>query len=106
MLTEIIAKDNSLANKTLSNQLTNVENLSFSPNPNRGQFNINFFVPKASNTQVRIVDISGSIFFQENLSDFSGNYSKQIDISNKVKGLYLLQIVQDDKMMAKKISVQ
>ncbi len=106
VLTEIIAKDNSLANKTLSNQLTNVENLSFSPNPNRGQFNINFFVPKASNTQVRIVDISGSIFFQENLSDFSGNYSKQIDISNKVKGLYLLQIVQDDKMMAKKISVQ
>lgn len=84
----------------------NLQALTFSPNPNRGQFSLSFDMPERGNTLVRIADTAGKVVFEENLGDFEGTYHQKIDISENYKGLYFLQVVQGDKVMTKKIVVQ
>jgi len=107
ILQEIIEENQQTVAKNINptNVLT-VNDLSFYPNPSDGKFEVNFNLSNKGNTTVRIVDLAGKMVFQEELGNFSGNYTKQIDISDKGKGVYLLQIVQDEKMMTKKILVQ
>jgi hypothetical protein len=83
-----------------------VDNLQFSPNPNDGKFNISFDLPEKAKTVIRIFDASNKEIYKEDLGKFSGRYSKQIDISENPKGIYFLQITQNDKAVNKKIVIQ
>lgn len=82
------------------------EDLSFSPNPGDGRFNLSFTLPDAGDATINIMDINGRTVYQEELSDFSGKYNGQIDISGEAKGVYFLQLVQNDKSLVKKIMIQ
>lgn len=84
----------------------NLQELTFSPNPNRGQFSLSFDIPERGNTLVRITDTTGKVAFEEKLENFEGQYNQKIDISENYKGLYYLQVIQGDKVMTKKIVVQ
>lgn len=108
MLEEVLQKGDAgqASNKQAGMSTLNIQELSFSPNPNRGQFSLSFDVPQAGNTSVRILDTAGKVVFEENLQNFEGRYNQRIDISDKYKGLYFVQIIQDNKIMTKKIVVQ
>ncbi len=108
MLEEVFQKGDraQVANKQPRMLMLNIQELSFAPNPNRGQFNLSFDVPQAGNTSVRIIDTAGKVVFEENLQNFEGRYNQKIDISDNYKGLYFVQIIQNNKIMTKKIVVQ
>ncbi len=82
------------------------DNLSFSPNPSIGKFNLSFELEEKGKTEVRIFDSSNKEIYNESLGKFSGRYDKQIDISDNPKGIYFLQITQGDRMLNKKIVIQ
>ena len=52
--------------------------LKVSPNPNDGKFTVEFYIPAAANTDMRIVDINGQSVYHESYPDFKGFYSKRI----------------------------
>ncbi|MGB0931439.1 MAG: PDZ domain-containing protein [Chitinophagales bacterium] len=109
MLNDALKKEGKVAaNKQVTEKMSNLnlQDLTFSPNPNRGQFSLSFDMPERGNTLVRIADTAGKVVFEENLGDFEGAYNQKIDISENYKGLYFLQVIQDDKVMTKKIVVQ
>lgn len=105
--TEALENDEmTAANKTVNTGDLAVSNISFSPNPNNGRFALNFDLPETGVTTVRILDLNGKMVYEDVLGEFSGTYDKEIDISDNYKGLYLLQVIQNEKAMTKKILFQ
>lgn len=80
--------------------------IEFAPNPNDGQFNLEFDLPEKMNTRVMVLDQMGRKVYEEELRNFDGRYSNRIDISSQQNGVYFLIIAQGDKQFTKKIVKQ
>ncbi len=100
-----LLENESIAKTTVDKKLA-VERLSFFPNPSKGVFELSFTLPESGTMTVRIVDAAGKEVFKETKLLFSGQYNKQLDISNNTKGIYFVQIIQNNKVLNKKIVVQ
>ncbi|MCB0396288.1 MAG: T9SS type A sorting domain-containing protein [Flavobacteriales bacterium] len=80
-------------------------NLQFYPNPNDGRFHLSFALEGKQPVQVRVVDLQGKVVFEEEVAGFSGQYSRDIDISGEGSGVYFLQVLQNKKAMTRKIVI-
>ncbi|MEM9886846.1 MAG: PDZ domain-containing protein [Bacteroidota bacterium] len=76
------------------------------PNPTSGIFELRFDLPEEGETLVRLFDSSAKLVYQNQLGRFSGNFREQIDISNRVRGTYFLEIRQDELSISKKLILQ
>jgi hypothetical protein len=85
---------------------TAINNLAIYPNPSRDIFNISFTSEEVQNLKVRILNIIGEELVSENLEQFIGEYTKQIDLNNNAKGIYFLEIEMDDGIINKKLILQ
>lgn len=80
--------------------------LNFYPNPNTGKFTLSFSLKDKGITEVNILNIEGKSVYNEQLQDFSGNYTKEIDISANPKGVYFVKIKQGAHAQVKKIVLE
>ena len=56
---------------------------------------------------VKIVNVVGEVIYTENLEQFVGEYTKQIDLTTYTKGIYFLEITTtNDGMINKKLILQ
>ncbi len=78
------------------------ESLSVFPNPNKGEFTINFD-REVESTQIRITDISGRLVYEG-----SFNKKNRIDLSPEISesGVYLLFIQEGDQQTVKRLVIQ
>ena len=76
------------------------------PNPNRGTFRVHFETKKDDPVTIKIYDEKGETIYMDKLEGPQGKYDKQIDISDKKKGTYILDIRQKGKGIKKKIIVE
>ena len=83
-----------------------IKNLNFNPNPSDGNFKLSFTLPEKGNTKIIIMDSNGKEVYTEKLTDFSGDYNKDINISNESKGLYVIKIQQGEKETNAKIVIK
>ncbi|MEO6883644.1 MAG: PKD domain-containing protein [Bacteroidia bacterium] len=85
----------------------NITQNSFSvfPNPNNGNFTLHFTVNKMSDYTIEIHNVVGQIVYKENLGNFLGTYSKQINLAGFGKGIYMLSLRNSNNQGAKKIIV-
>jgi hypothetical protein len=81
-------------------------NLNVYPNPTRGLFNINFISEELDNFEVLIVDAFGKVIIQESKKDFIGEFTKQVDLSEYPRGIYLVQIKTENSFVSKRIVLQ
>ena len=56
--------------------------------------------------RVRILNIIGEELINENLEQFIGEYTKQINLSDNAKGIYFLEIETNDGVVNKKLILQ
>jgi len=56
--------------------------------------------------RVRILNVIGGELINENLEQFIGEYTKQINIENNAKGIYFLEIESNDGVINKKLILQ
>lgn len=111
---KIIVRDlNSEEKKDLNEKIELNENndlkinkIKFYPNPNSGKFILDFNLEDEGPTAIRIFDMKGNIVFEEEMTNFKGNYNKEIDLSGEGKGIYILKVIQGDKHHSKKIVVK
>jgi hypothetical protein len=82
------------------------ENLNIYPNPTRGLFNISFMAEKVDDFEIIIVDAFGKLGYQEDKQAFIGEYTKQIDLSEFPRGIYMLQIRTGNSFVSKRIVLQ
>ena len=83
-----------------------LETFTVGPNPNTGKFSLSFDISSKGETEIRVLDLNGETIYTEDLGNFSGNYSKEFDISNFAKGVYFLQITQNERAFTKKVVTQ
>ena len=69
-------------------------------------FNISFVSEEKQNLKVRLVNVIGEQLIAEDLKQFVGEYAKEIDLTNKAKGIYFLEIETDDGVINKKLILQ
>jgi hypothetical protein len=82
---------------------TTITNLDVYPNPSRDVFNITFTSETIQDLKVRILNIVGEEIINEDLEQFVGEYTKQIDLSNNAKGIYFLEIETNNGVINKKL---
>lgn len=75
------------------------------PNPTNGLLSVSFQAPEKNNYWLEVRDILGQIIYSESLNNFSGNYTKQIDLNQNAHGLYFLSISTAQQKIVKKIVV-
>lgn len=82
---------------------TSFEDLSIYPNPTTGVLNVNFNAEKQGDIQVKLVNISGQVIFNEVMTTANGQYNNSFDISDQAKGVYLLSIISEKEKIDRKI---
>ena len=83
-----------------------INNLDIYPNPSRDIFNVSFTSETIQDLRVRIMNVIGEELINENLEQFIGEYTKQINLTDNAKGIYFLEIEMDDGMINKKLILQ
>lgn len=81
----------------------NLDRISFFPNPSAGLVNLNFTSTQTGDITISLFDNNGSTLFFEQLNNFTGEYSNQIDLNTQPNGTYYLQILQNGKAYSKKL---
>ena len=90
----------------IESENSSIENLNIYPNPSRDIFNVSFTTEEQQNLKVRILNVIGEHLVNEDLQQFIGDYTKQIDLTNKAKGIYFLEIETDNGVINKKLILQ
>jgi len=90
----------------IDSENSSIGNLTIYPNPSRDVFNISFVSEEKQNLEVRLVNVIGEQIMTEDLKRFIGEYTKEIDLTDKAKGVYFLEIETDDGVITKKLILQ
>ena len=80
---------------------TAINNLDVYPNPSRDVFNVSFTSEDVQNLEVRIINVIGEVVYTENLIEFVGEYTKQVNLITYTKGVYFLEITTDNGVINK-----
>ena len=83
-----------------------INNLSIYPNPSRDIFNVSFTSIAKQDLRVRIMNVIGEEIVSENLEQFIGEYTKQIDLATYTKGIYFLELTTNNGVINKKLILQ
>ena len=111
----IVTDQNGCVSNTISYNVTwittsindmGIADLSIYPNPSEDLFNIEFSSLITQDLQIRIVNIIGEVVIRDNLQQFIGEYTKQIDLTNNAKGIYFLEIETHNGIINKKLILQ
>ena len=69
------------------------------PNPNQGQFSVRI-ASSAAPTQVAVYDLKGHLVWSEEVQQIS---EVAVDLRNQPKGVYLVKIVQGERLVTRKL---
>ena len=83
-----------------------INNLAVYPNPSRDIFNVSFISEDAQDLEVRLINVVGEVIISEDLEQFIGEYTKQIDLASYIKGIYFLEITTNNGVVNKKLILQ
>ena len=75
------------------------------PNPSDGNITIIFNNPVSSNS-IEVLNSVGMVIYSENNIDFRHHKLHQIDLSNQMKGFYLIRIINENNVYIKNIIIQ
>jgi subtilisin-like proprotein convertase family protein len=75
------------------------------PNPNKGNFNIQFTSASSNGVKVLVHDLLGRKLF-ENKFESNSNFNKNIQLKNVQPGLYLLTVIDGDRKEERKIVIE
>ena len=69
-------------------------------------FNVSFVSERIQTVKLRVINVIGEIIYKEDLNEFIGEYTKNIDLSKYKKSIYFLEIETKDGIINKKLMLQ
>ncbi|MFV8324503.1 reprolysin-like metallopeptidase [Flavobacterium sp. ZS1P14] len=75
------------------------------PNPNKGNFNIQFTSASSSGVKVAVHDLLGRKIFEKKFENNS-NFNENIQLKNIQPGLYLVTVIDGDRKEVRKIVIE
>jgi len=82
------------------------QSLNVFPNPSNGKFRVEFQVEGLKNITVRINTLLGQEIYTSKPGNVSGEYREEIDLSNEATGIYVLQIITDDNVVSRRVTIR
>ena len=82
------------------------QTISVYPNPNNGAFRVEFQLEGLQDVEIRVVDAIGREVYTNDIGNISGNFKQDIDLSDKAKGLYILQVISNGVTTSRKVTIQ
>lgn len=82
-----------------------IKDFSVSPNPADGEFKLVFRAKEQNDLTVEIYDEQGRQMYMERQLDFTGRYSKEMDLRSYKKGTYFLHIKLGKSLISRKILI-
>jgi hypothetical protein len=76
------------------------------PNPNNGNFRVEFQVEGLKNVELRVMSALGEILYISQPGNVSGTYREEIDLSDEASGVYILQVVSDDGAISRRVTIR
>jgi type IX secretion system substrate protein len=93
--------------KTLSNPaLSNQPEMNVYPNPAENSFTIECKAEKTCALKMNVYTVTGQTIYSENLDNFSGEYSRLINMESQPKGVYFLSVGFENEWVNKKVIIQ
>ena len=83
-----------------------INNLNIYPNPSNDIFNISFNSEELQSIKMRILNILGEVVYKEDLLQYIGEYTTQINLSKFEKSIYFLEIETKSGIINKKLVLQ
>ncbi|MFM1876230.1 MAG: hypothetical protein RL266_1967 [Bacteroidota bacterium] len=83
-----------------------ISNVNLYPNPTSETLNINLELMADANIQLRVMDMSGKLVFDRNITTTEGSNKITIQSSDLPAGVYVMSIVADTEMITKRFVVQ
>ena len=71
--------------------------ITISPNPTSGQVNVALNSPRLATIGIKVYDQSGKLIYEDQKSNYSGQYFDRIDLGNKAAGIYFIRITGNGK---------
>ncbi|MBP6038695.1 MAG: T9SS type A sorting domain-containing protein [Flavobacterium sp.] len=90
---------------TLSEENFSISNLAIYPNPNNGNFNIQFTSNSSNEINVGVHDMRGREIFTNKYSN-NGLFNENLQLSNAQSGIYLVTIQDGSSKVTKKIVIE
>jgi PKD repeat protein len=76
------------------------------PNPNNGNFTLNFSSSTAQNFSIELYDVLGNIIYKDELNQFKGEYLHTFNDLKIDQGIYFVTIKTAKKFCTKKVVIQ
>jgi PKD repeat protein len=86
-------------------QTTNAYLFTIYPNPNDGNFNVSFNTDTKATYKLELRNTLGQLIYQETLTDFTGSYSKQLNVEEFGNGIYMISLTNEKSETIKKVIV-
>jgi len=83
-----------------------IDKLNIYPNPSNDIFYLKFKSTINQHIILRIISIIGEEIYSEFLNNYTGEFSKNINLRNKSKGVYYLEIITSNGVINKKLILQ
>lgn len=82
----------------------NLQNLMIYPNPTTGKFTVRFNASKAlDDVQVQVTNITGQQIMLKEYKNVSQEFSDQIDLGDRARGIYFVEIIADGQKTINKV---
>ncbi|MFT6360088.1 MAG: glucose/arabinose dehydrogenase [Saprospiraceae bacterium] len=88
-----------------TNQIAGLTNFKISPNPFSNQLNLNLTTDEVLDLNLQIVTMDGKVLKEETFQ-VTGDYSKNMDLSDLPKGFYFLKLKQRNSVAVQRIMKQ
>jgi Secretion system C-terminal sorting domain len=85
------------------NDLATKVTINIAPNPTSDRAEIFLSSKESRNLQVRLTDITGRIVLTDYWKVVEGDNQKSVDLHNVAKGAYLIQLIENQDVISKKI---
>jgi hypothetical protein len=82
------------------------QTLNLYPNPNNGNFRVEFQVEGLKEVELRVVSLLGQVMYESKPGNISGTYREEIDLSDEAAGVYVLQVVSDDATISRRVTIR
>lgn len=95
------------ASPTTSSRATADEkNVLVYPNPSTGIVHIDINGFNGRKTELRILNVIGSVIYRESLIEFNGRFTKTLDLSRFASGLYYVKLESDNASEMRKLVIR
>ncbi|MFH4969535.1 T9SS type A sorting domain-containing protein [Gaetbulibacter sp. M240] len=82
------------------------KNLKLYPNPNDGNFTLNYYMEKSTDVKVKIFSILGQVVFEKDLHSEAGKNTLDINLSNISSGLYTVWVNDGEWQRTSKVLIK